>query len=290
MKYSLYPGCAGEATAKEAWLATRSVLGFLGMDVSENNAYSCCGAGIVDEEDPDFELTLNARNFALAEKEKRDIVVICNTCLLTMLKAALNRAFKDGEVSDDTAWRRVKPFEKVGANRELFLTDQQVRRLLDHTSGAFHDLVKVGILTGARYGELITAKVADFDPHEGTLKLSGKTGNRTVYLSDHTVKVLKQITADKLPKAYLMARDDGDPWGPSHQFRPMREAVKAARLPAETIYYSLRHYHVSKALKAGMPAQVVAENTGTSVRMLEKHYGKFMKSDRRAMMNGVELA
>ncbi|MBW1995739.1 MAG: CoB--CoM heterodisulfide reductase iron-sulfur subunit B family protein [Deltaproteobacteria bacterium] len=87
MKYSLYPGCAGEATAKEALLATRSVLKFLGMDITENNAYSCCGAGVVEEEDPEFEYTLNARNFALAEKQQRQIVVICNTCLLTMLKA-----------------------------------------------------------------------------------------------------------------------------------------------------------------------------------------------------------
>ncbi len=87
MKYSLYPGCAGEATTQEAWAATSSVLDFLGMDVTENNAYSCCGAGIVEEEDPEFEYTLNARNFALAEKEERDIVVICNTCLLTMLNA-----------------------------------------------------------------------------------------------------------------------------------------------------------------------------------------------------------
>jgi len=85
MKYSLYPGCAGEATTKEAWSATSRVLDFLGMDVTENDAYSCCGAGIVEEEDPEFEYTLNARNFALAEKEERDIVVICNTCLLTML-------------------------------------------------------------------------------------------------------------------------------------------------------------------------------------------------------------
>lgn len=85
MKYSLYPGCAGEATEKEAWMATRRVLDFLGIDVTENNAFSCCGAGIVEEEDPDFEYTLNARNFALAEKEERDILVICNTCLLTMM-------------------------------------------------------------------------------------------------------------------------------------------------------------------------------------------------------------
>jgi succinate dehydrogenase / fumarate reductase cytochrome b subunit len=85
MKYSLYPGCAGEATVKEAWSATTNVLDFLGIDVTENNAYSCCGAGIAEEEDPEFEYTLNARNFALAEKEERDILVICNTCLLTML-------------------------------------------------------------------------------------------------------------------------------------------------------------------------------------------------------------
>ena len=87
MKYILYPGCAGEATAKEALLATRSLLGVLGIDAVESDAFSCCGAGVVEEEDPEFERTLNARNFALAEKEGRDILVICNTCLLAMLKA-----------------------------------------------------------------------------------------------------------------------------------------------------------------------------------------------------------
>ena len=35
MKYSLYPGCAGEATAKEAWLATRKVMNYLGLDLSQ---------------------------------------------------------------------------------------------------------------------------------------------------------------------------------------------------------------------------------------------------------------
>ena len=86
-KYSLYPGCAAEATTKEAWQATSSLLEFLGADVTENSAYSCCGAGIVEEEDPEFEYAINARNFALAEEEERDILVICNTCLLTMLNA-----------------------------------------------------------------------------------------------------------------------------------------------------------------------------------------------------------
>lgn len=87
MKYYLYPGCAGEATTKEALWATQKLLTFLEVDYKESEAFSCCGAGIVEEEDPLFEYTINARNFAIAEKEGRDIFTICNTCFLTMLKA-----------------------------------------------------------------------------------------------------------------------------------------------------------------------------------------------------------
>jgi integrase len=84
-------------------------------------------------------------------------------------------------------------------------------------------------------------------------------------------------------------RDDGEPWGKSHQHRPMRAAVKAAGLPSETVFYSLRHYYISRALLAGMNAQVIAENCGTSVRMIEKHYGKFTRADRRRMLDLVQL-
>jgi hypothetical protein len=35
--------------------------------------------------------------------------------------------------------------------------------------------------------------------------------------------------------------------------------------------------------------QVVAENCGTSMRMIESHSGKFLKADRRAMFNTVAL-
>jgi hypothetical protein len=95
---------------------------------------------------------------------------------------------------------------------------------------------------------------------------------------------------NKLPEALLLCRSDGFAWGKSHQQRPMKEAVQAAKLPAETVFYSLRHYHISKALLVGVPAQVIAENCGTSIRMLEKHYGKFMKADRLRMMNSVFLS
>ncbi len=69
----------------------------------------------------------------------------------------------------------------------------------------------------------------------------------------------------------------------------MIEAVETAKLPHGTTFYALRHTHISRALLAGVNSQVIAENCGTSVRMIEKHYGKFMKADRRAMFDKVKL-
>jgi integrase len=209
--------------------------------------------------------------------------------VLSMLKAALNLAFYNGQVASDREWRRVKPFRSVDEARKLFLTDKQVKRLLDKTEGSFHALLRGAVLTGARYGELANAKVSNFDPKQAILTLTGKTGTHDAYLSDDALTFFKQQARNKLPGAWLFTKEDGSPWGKNHHTRLMHDAVKAAKLPRDTVFYSLRHYHISKALLAGVPAQVVAENCGTSIRMIEKHYGKFMAQDRRSFFNQVVL-
>jgi len=208
---------------------------------------------------------------------------------LAILKAALNLAFRSGICPSDAEWRRVQAFRDADAARTLFLDPEQVQALIGATDGAFRNLLQAAVLTGARYGELAAAVVGDFDATAGTLHLDGKTGPRTCYLGTDAVAFFKKVAKDKLPGAPLLPRDDGAPWGRSHQKRPMDAAVRAAELPAETVFYSLRHYHISRALLAGLPAQVVAENCGTSVRMIEKHYGKFTKAARRTMFDQVAL-
>jgi integrase len=210
--------------------------------------------------------------------------------VLSMVKAAFNMAFRDGAVESDVAWKRVPPFKKVGASRDLFLTDNQVKILIDQATGGLRQLIQAGIYTGARAGELTTALTRDFDIKNGSLDVDGKTGKRTIYLSDAGIAFFKKITADKLPKALIFTHDDGVQWISNNYNRIFRKAVQEAKLPAETVFYSLRHYHISKALVAHIPAQIVSENCGTSIRMLETHYAKFMKKDRQSMMNKVELA
>src|SRR3954454_14903203 len=50
---------------------------------------------------------------------------------LTIMKAALNRAWRDGKISTDTAWRRVEPFESVDAARVRYLTIAEAQRLIN---------------------------------------------------------------------------------------------------------------------------------------------------------------
>ena len=52
--------------------------------------------------------------------------------MLTILKAALNKAFQDDKngIASDNAWRRVKPFHRVGRPRTEHLTASHVRVLI----------------------------------------------------------------------------------------------------------------------------------------------------------------
>ena len=86
-RFAYYPGCAAEATVKEADRAMQAIAPLLGLELQFFENMTCCGAGVMHEEEPDVSLALNARNLAIAEKAGVDLLTLCNTCLLTMVKA-----------------------------------------------------------------------------------------------------------------------------------------------------------------------------------------------------------
>jgi integrase len=206
------------------------------------------------------------------------------------LRAALNHAWRQGWVNESAAWDRLTILEDATTSRKEFLTKAQARSLLAKCSGPFRDLVEAGLLTGARLGELTHLRVRDFDPTAGTLDVQqGKTGARTVFLGEAGVKAFRRIAKGRRHDALLLPREDGAAWYRMEVLRRMREATKAAGLPDGFVYYTLRHSHISWACLAGVKLQVLAENCGTSVRMIERHYGKFLNQDRRAMFDQVRL-
>jgi integrase len=201
--------------------------------------------------------------------------------LLTVLKAALNRAFHEGKVPADEAWRKVKPFREADAAVIHYLSDAECKRLVNATQGRFGDLVRGALVTGCRYGELIRMRVADFNAWAGTVtvRLSKAGKPRHVVLAAEGRALFEQLTAGRAPQDLIFRRGDGGPWGPSHQQRPLAEASVIAKLDPPATFHILRHTYASSLAMKGVAMGVIAAQLGHSdTRMTERHYAHLAPS------------
>ena len=57
----------------------------------------------------------------------------------------------------------------------------------------------------------------------------------------------------------------------------MRDAVYKAELPGSVVFYTLRHSFIADVIDKNMNVFDIAKITGTSIDMIEKHYGKLFK-------------
>lgn len=210
---------------------------------------------------------------------------------LTSLKAALNLAVANRRVhiAAQREWADVKPYKAAGRRRDLFLDLKQRRALLAAAKGGVRDLLEAATLTGARAGEIVNATRSQFDARTGSMTFIGKTGRRDIPLSSDALVLFKRVAKDKLPGARLFVRDDSKPWGPSDWDELVKEAAKAAKLPVGTCLYTLRHSFVTQAITDGMTTLDVARLVGTSVVMIEKHYGHLVKDAARDRLAAVRM-
>lgn len=95
--------------------------------------------------------------------------------------------------------------------------------LLAQCDGAFCDLVEAAALTGARPGELASAKRSQFDKRSATVTFRGKTGERTMPLSPAAKALFIRLSKGKLPNAPLLAKADGTSWSKDGVIQPSRK-------------------------------------------------------------------
>ena len=135
--------------------------------------------------------------------------------ILTILKAALNHAYRDEHVPSDKAWRRVQPFKDVDAARLRYLTQDECVRLVNACELDFRRLVQGALFTGCRYGELTALRVSNFNPDSGTIhvRASKKGKARHVVLTDEGQTFFAEATAGRGGRDPVFRRPDGEPWG-----------------------------------------------------------------------------
>jgi integrase len=215
----------------------------------------------------------NVRLTADSDEGRRSRQASANR-VLTILKAALNRAYQDGDTPSDHAWRKVKRFENADGVNIRYLSDEEARRLVNAVAPSFRAMVQAALLTGARYAELGKLEARDFDRQSRTVRLRRtKAGDhRDVYLGDEGFLLFDAATAGKAPNQPLFPRPDGGKWGASQQARPLAAACKAAGIE-KTGFHDLRRTFGARLALQGVPMVVIAKALGhKDERITQRHY------------------
>src|SRR5262249_17315542 len=183
---------------------------------------------------------------------------------LTMLKAALNRAFHRGRVPSDTAWRKVKPFARVEKPVIRYLSADEARRLVNAYPRDFRRMVQAALLTGCRYSELTNLRCADFNTDSDTLTVrQAKAGKpRHVVLTSEARMLFTAWTAGRPATIHIFVRADGQPGGRSPQQRPFIDESKIEKISPPVTFHVLRHTHASHLAMNGVGLGVIAAQLG----------------------------
>jgi integrase len=194
---------------------------------------------------------------------------------LGFVAAVLNFAKRSGLVTVDTWTAILRPLKVVGAAREVYLDRKQRVGLVATLPADTAALARCMTRIPLRPGAVAALEAGDFDPVKRTLHIRvDKAGaGRVIPLPETTVAFLREQAKGKTPRAPLFPRADGKKLTKDDWKAPIRDAVRKAKLPRETVLYSVRHSVISDAIASGADVLTVARISGTSLQMIQKFYG-----------------
>lgn len=195
---------------------------------------------------------------------------------MAALRAALTKVLPRGAPNSEAAWQEaLVATPNANGRRTLYLDRSQRIRLLEAMDDEVQPFFQALCLLPLRPGALASLKVRDFDPRTNELSI-GKDKNgkpRRIRLPGNAADLLSGEAKDKLPSAPLFMRSNGKAWDKNSWKRPMTEAVTKASLPPSATAYTLRHSTITDLVAAGLPLLTIAQISGTSAEMIERHYG-----------------
>lgn len=146
-------------------------------------------------------------------------------------------------------------------------------------------------MSASRPGALAALPVADFDSNTQELTVSkDKAGSyRRVVLPPDAASLFSSESKGKLPGARLFMRLNGRPWCKESWKGPVRRAACHAGLSSLVTAYTLRHSTITDLVAAGLPLLTVAQISGTSAEMIERHYGHLAHEIATGALAGLAL-
>lgn len=218
--------------------------------------------------------------------------------LCACLSAALELAAQhDPRIQSRQAWEiGLAGLPDAQSARNVILSDDKVREFIATAYGLddqFGLLTDTLATTGARPSQAARLLVGDLRDHPLRPKLmmpkSAKGGDRnraqkrgerfSVPITPALASKLKAAARGRADDAPLLLQSDGRPWGnnPGQCYhREVDKIVTAIECDPDATMYALRHSSIVRQLLLNVPIRIVAATHNTSVRMIEKHYSRFI--------------
>ena len=177
-----------------------------------------------------------------------------------------------------------------GAGRRDHVTDDEagaVLRALDaagvlsgQPSGWLRDWVVFGLGTGLRPGEQGGLRWSDVRLAEGAVRVRGtktRGSARVVPVAGDALAVLQRLADARAGEgdALVFAGARGGAVAGRYLSKRLQALAETAGVQKNVTAYSLRHSYGTRMAAAGVPLLDLARIMGTSVQMIERHYGHY---------------
>jgi heterodisulfide reductase subunit B len=184
VKYAYYPGCSLEKTQRGYDESVRAVFKELDQELVEIDDWNCCGATVYMSVKETVSLAVSARNLALAERMRLEIMAPCSSCFTVLSKtnrilnqvpemyAAVNEALAEASLSYSGR-------TKVRHPLDILMNDVGIETILKKVKRNLN-----GLKIAPYYGCQIVRPDKTFDDKEDPIlmdQLFRKCGGEMVY-------------------------------------------------------------------------------------------------------------
>lgn len=87
----------------------------------------------------------------------------------------------------------------------------------------------------------------------------------------------------------MFGRSNGAAWSKDYWKYPVKAAVAAAKLPASVTAYVMRHSVITDLMNSGLDPPTVGQLSGTSLLMIQRHYGHLTQKQARKALARLTL-
>jgi integrase len=211
---------------------------------------------------------------------------------MAVFRTALGTALPLGTPNTEAAWQEpLRPVKNAVKRRTLYLNRDQRKALVEALASEAEPFVRTLCILPLRPGAVAALTVAEFDKRTNELTIGkDKSGNgRRIVVPASAARHLAKASKNKLPSAPLFMRANGKAWDKESWKGPIATAAIAAKLPPGVTAYTLRHSTITDLVTAGLPLLTIAQISGTSAEMIERHYGHLNRAAATEALAGLAL-